>query len=104
MLLFMVPGLLAGFFLIFTLPAVLLDGQRATDGLKRRFHVVKGNPGPVVGFLVGAILVGAAAFIAAWIAHIVPFLGSLAAAVIFAAAVSYLIVVGVRLYQALSRA
>ena len=104
LLLFVVPGVIAGFFLIFTLPAVLLDGQRATDGLKRSFHVVKGNPGPVVAFLVGAILVGVAAFIAAWIAHLVLFLGSLAAAIIFAAGVSYLIVVGVRLYQALPRA
>jgi hypothetical protein len=101
--LLVIPGLLAGFFLIFTLPAVLLDRQSAVDGLKRSFNTVKANPGPVVGLVVGAILVAVGAAIVSGILRHVPVLGGLASAVVGAVLVSYVTVVGVRVYQALPR-
>jgi len=103
MLLLVLPGLVIGFLLMFTLPAVLLDGAGAVDGLKRSFAVVKANVGPVLGFLVGIIIVAVGAAIVGLIVRGVPLLGALAQAAINGALVSYVTVVGVRLYQALPR-
>jgi len=101
MLFLVIPGLVVGFLLIFTLPAVLLDGAGAVDGLKKSFEVVKANVGPVLGFVVGVILVAVGAAIVGSIVRVVPLLGTLAAAAINGAVLSYVTVVGVRLYQAL---
>ena len=81
----------------------LLDGAGAVDGLKRSFAVVKANVGPVLGFLVGIIIVAVGAAIVGLIVRGVPLLGALAQAAINGALVSYVTVVGVRLYQALPR-
>ena len=83
------------------MPAVLLDGAGAVDGLKKSFEVVKANVGPVLGFVVGVILVAVGAAIVGSIVRVVPLLGTLAAAAINGAVLSYVTVVGVRLYQAL---
>jgi hypothetical protein len=103
MILLVIPGVIAAFLLLFTLPAVLLDAQGAVDGLKRSVAVVKANVGPVLGFLIGAILVAVGGAIVGWIIGHVPVLGALAMAVVNGALISYLTVVGVRLYQALPR-
>jgi hypothetical protein len=101
-LLFVIPGLLAAVLLIFTLPAVLLDGHGAADGMRRSVAVVRGHAGPVIGLVVGSLLVLVAVGIAAWIVGLVPFLGGLASFVLHGAALSYLTVVGVRVYQTLA--
>ncbi len=101
MLFLVIPGVVAGFFLIFTLPAVLLDGRGAGSGLRTSFDLVKTNPGVVVGLAIGTILVFVAGALAAAIVQMVPVLGHLASLVIFAALVSYTTVVGVGVYQAL---
>ena len=101
LLLFVIPGLVIAVFLVFTMPAVLLDAHGATDAIRRSVAIVRANPGPVVGFVVGAILVTAAVGVAGWILAFVPFLGGLAAMVLHVAALSYLTLVAVRLYQAL---
>ena len=41
-----IPGLVAAVFLMFTLPAVLLDRLGALDGIRRSFAVVRGTSGP----------------------------------------------------------
>jgi hypothetical protein len=102
-LLFFIPGVIAAFLLLFTLPAVLLDAQGAVNGLKRSYAVVKANVGAVLGFVVGAILAAIGAGIVGWIVGRVPLVGPLAMAVVNGALISYLTVVGVRLYQALPR-
>jgi hypothetical protein len=104
MLLFVLPGVAAMFLLMFALPAVLLDGTAPVEGLKRSVAVVRANLGPTLGFVVGAIVAIVAASIASAIVGYVPVLGHLVSAVIFGALISYLTVVGVSLYQALSRA
>jgi hypothetical protein len=101
--LLVIPGLVALFFLIFTLPAVLLDGDGAIDGLKRSVAVVKANLGTVAGLVVGWIVTLVVVFVAGKILGVVPFVGSLAAAILYGAAVAYLSVVTVRIYQALPR-
>jgi hypothetical protein len=96
-----IPGLVAMVFLMFTLPAVLLDGVGAVDGMRRSVAVVREHVGPVVGLVVGSLLVFVGAAIVAWIVGWVPFLGGLASFVVHSAAVSYLTVVGVHVYQTL---
>lgn len=98
-----VPGLIAAFLLLFTLPAVLLDAQGAVNGLKRSFGLVKANVGAVLGFVVGAILAAVGAGFAGWIVGHLPIIGPLAVGVLHGALISYLTVVGVRLYQVLPR-
>ena len=52
-----IPGIVAAVFLMFTLPAVLLDGLGAVDGMRRSAALVRAHTGPVVAFLVGCLLV-----------------------------------------------
>ena len=94
-----IPGIVAAVLLMFTLPAVLLDGVGALDGMRRSVAVVRGHVGPVVGLVVGSLLVFVGVAIVAWIVGLVPFLGGLASFVLHGAAVSYLTVVGVHVYQ-----
>lgn len=101
-LLFVIPGLLATVLLIFTLPAVLLDGHGAVDGMRRSVAVVRRHVGPVFGLVVGSLLVLVGVGIASWIVGLVPFLGGLASFVLHGAALSYLTVVAVRFYRALA--
>jgi hypothetical protein len=96
-----IPGVLAAVLLIFTLPAVLLDGLGALDGMRRSVAVVRRHVGPIVGLVVGSLLVLVGVGIVAWIVGLVPVLGGLASFVIHGAAVSYLTVVGVHVYQVL---
>jgi hypothetical protein len=97
-LLLVIPGVVAGVFLMFTLPAVLLDGLGAIDGMRRSVAVVRANAGPVVGLVVGVLIVLVAVWIAAWTLGLVPFLGVLASFALHGAAVSYLTVIGVHYY------
>lgn len=103
MVLLVIPGLVAFFFLIFTLPAVLLDGQGAIEALRRSATLVKQNVGPVLGLIVGAILAAVVSGIISWIFNLVPVIGHLASAVVSGALISYLTVVTVRIYQSLPR-
>jgi hypothetical protein len=99
-----IPGIVAGVLLMFTLPAVLLDGLGAIDGMRRSVAIVKAHVGPVIGLVVGALLVLVGIAIASWTVGLVPFLGALAAFALHGAAVSYLTVVGVYYYQLLRTA
>jgi hypothetical protein len=101
-LLLVIPGLVAAVVLIFTLPAVLLDGLGPVAGLKRSVAVVRRHVGSVIGLLVGSFLVMVGVAIASWIVGFVPFLGGLASFVLHGAAFSYLTVVLVRFYQTLA--
>ena len=93
-----IPGIVAAVFLMFTLPAVLLDGLGGVDGMRRSAGLVRAHPGPVVAFIVGCLLVFIAIGVASWILSFIPFLGGLASFVLQGAAMSYLTVVGVRIY------
>jgi hypothetical protein len=103
MLLLVLPGLVAAFFLVFTLPAVLLDGDGAIDAIRRSIAVVKDNLGAAAGLVVGWIVVTVIVAIASKILAFVPVIGWLASGVLFGAAVAYMSLVAVRVYQALPR-
>ena len=102
-LFFVVPGLVAGFFLMFTLPAVLLDGIGAVDALRRSATLVKENLGPVLGLVVGALVAIVVVSVASVILGAVPFLGHLLSMLLAGAFTAYLTVVAVRVYQTLPR-
>ena len=103
-LLFLVlPGVAAAFFLIFAMPAVLLDGQPAVDALRRSFTLVRDNLGVVAGLILGCILVAAATGVVVAILGHVPLVGGLAAAVVNGVVIAYLTVVAVDVYQTLPR-
>lgn len=102
-LLLVVPGIVAGFFLIFTLPAVLIDGDGALDAVRRSCSVVSRNVVPVLGLLGGFVLVTILLVVAAKILGLVPLLGQLVSALLFGVFVAYMTVVVVRVYQALPR-
>jgi hypothetical protein len=93
-----IPGVVAGVFLMFTLPAVLLDRLGAIDGMRRSVAVVRAHAGPVVGLVVGVLVVLVCVWIASWTLGLVPFLGVLASFALHGAAVSYLTVIGVHYY------
>jgi hypothetical protein len=101
LLFLVIPGVVLAVCLMFTLPAVLLDGLGAVDGMRRSIALVRQHVGPVVGLVVGSLLVMVAVAIASWIVGLIPFLGGLASFVLHGAAVSYLTVVGVHVYQLL---
>jgi hypothetical protein len=101
-LLFVIPGLVAMLLLALTLPAILLDGHGAIDGMRRSVSIVRTHVGPVIGLVVGTLLVLVGVGIASWIAGLVPFVGALASFVLHGAAMSYLTVVVVRFYQVLA--
>jgi hypothetical protein len=96
-----IPGFVAMVFLMFTLPAVLLDGLGAVPAMRRSARVVREHVGPVVGLVVGCVLVFVGVAIVTWIVGWVPVLGHLASFVVHSTAVSYLTVVGVHAYQTL---
>jgi hypothetical protein len=101
-LLLVIPGIVVAVLLIFTMPGVLLDDLGAVAGMKRSVAIVRSHLGPVIGFVVGSILVLVAVAIASWIVGLIPFLGFLASFVLHGAALSYLTVVAVRFYRILA--
>jgi hypothetical protein len=103
LMILVLPGIVAAFFLIFTLPAVLLDGRGPVDALKRSASLVRDNVGPVVGLIVGFVIGGIVVLIIAKILGLVPLLGQLAGAVLAALFVAYLTIVAVGVYQTLPR-
>jgi hypothetical protein len=98
-----IPGIIAGFFLMFTLPAVLLDNVGAIDGLKRSATLVKNNLGPVLGLVIGVIVAAVIMVIVSMILGVVPVIGQLASMLLAGAFFAYLTVVAVRVYQTLPR-
>jgi hypothetical protein len=101
LLLFVAPGVVAAVLLMFTLPALLLDGLGAVDAMRRSVAVVRRHVGSVIGLVVGTLLVLVAVALGAWIVGWVPLLGGLASFLLHGAAVSYLAVVGVHFYRTL---
>jgi hypothetical protein len=70
--------------------------------MRRSVAVVRRHVGPVIGLVVGSLLVLIGVGIGSWIMGLVPFLGGLASFVLHGAALSYLTVVTVRLYRVLA--
>jgi hypothetical protein len=102
LLLLVIPGVVVAVLLLFTMPAVLLDGFGAVAGMKRSVAIVRRHLGPVIGFVVGSLLVLVGVAIGSWVVGLIPVLGYLASFVLHGAALSYLTVVAVRFYRTLA--
>jgi hypothetical protein len=100
-LFFVIPGLIAAFFLMFTLPAVLIEGAGAIDSLGRSARLVRQNLGPALGLVIGVILVAVALGIVFAVLGNVPLLGQLASAVLVGVFAAYIAVVAVRVFRLL---
>ena len=95
------PGPVAAFFLMFTLPAVLIEGAGAIDSLGRSARLVRQNLGPALGLVIGVILVAVALGIVFAVLGNVPLLGQLASAVLVGVFAAYIAVVAVRVFRLL---
>ena len=96
-----VPGLVAAFFLMFVLPAVLLDRLGPIDGLKRSAALVRNNAGRAFGLVVGAIVASVAVWMISAILHALSVVGHLVSMLLAGAFVAYLTIVAVRVFQTL---
>jgi hypothetical protein len=99
-LFFVIPGLVAAFFLMFTLPAVLIEGAGTIDSLGRSARLVRRNLGPALGLVIGVIFVVVALGIVFAVLGNVP-LGQLASAVLVGVFAAYIAVVAVRVFRLL---
>jgi hypothetical protein len=98
-----IPGLVAAFFLMFALPAVLLDRLGPIDGLKLSAALVGENAGRVFGLLIGAVLASVGVWIVSLILHALSILGHLISTLLAATFMAYLTVVAVRVFLTLPR-
>lgn len=101
--LLVIPGLVAIFFLIFTLPAIVLDDLGAVDGMKRSYEIVKSNIGDVIILIVAIFGLGVVMAIISGIINLVPMLGQLVSMLLSGAFGGYLTVVLVRVYRQFTR-
>ncbi len=76
MLLLVIPGLVAAYLLMFTIPLVVLDNRGAVQALKESFDLVKSNVGDTIVFAVIAIVIIAVAGIIGGIFAFLPLLGT----------------------------
>jgi hypothetical protein len=98
-----IPGLIAAFFLMFALPAVLLDGAGPVGSLRRSATLVRDHVGRALGLVAGAIVAGVVTWLASMVFHAVPVIGHLASILLGGVFVAYLTVVAVRVFQSLPR-
>jgi hypothetical protein len=96
-----IPGLIAAFFLMFMLPAVLIEAAGAVDSIGRSVRLVRQNLVPSLGLVIGALLVAVALGIVFAVLGNVPLLGQLASAVLVGVFAAYIAVVAVRVFRLL---
>jgi hypothetical protein len=96
-----IPGLIAAFFLMFMLPAVLIEAAGAVDSIGRSVRLVRRNLGPALGLVIGSLLVAVALGIVFAFLGNVPLLGQLASAVLVGVFAAYIAVVAVRVFRLL---
>jgi hypothetical protein len=96
-----IPGLVAAFFLMFMLPAVLIEAAGAVDSIGRSVRLVRQNLVPSLGLVIGALLVAVALGIVFAVLGNVPLLGQLASAVLVGVFAAYIAVVAVRVFRLL---
>ena len=102
-ILLIIPGLIAAFFLMFALPAVLLDGARPIESLRRSARLVRDNVGRTLGLVAGAIVASVVLWVISIVLHGVPVVGHLVSMLLGGVLVAYLTTVAVRVFRTLPR-
>ena len=98
-MLFLVPGLIAAFFLFFTLPAVMLGGMSGTGALSASVRLVSARLGETLLLAGGLLVIGVLVGIVGMIFRFVPVLGALVTVILQAALVAYASLVVVAGYR-----
>jgi len=98
-----IPGLIAAFFFMFTMPLVLLDGAGPTASMRRSAGLVGNNLGRAVGLVGGAIVAGFIVWVASIVLQVLGIVGRLASIVLSGVFLAYVTVVVVRVFQTLPR-
>ena len=98
-----IPGLIAAFFLMFTLPVVLLERAGPTEGLRRSAGLVGNNLGRVAGLIIGAMVAGFITWVVSIVLHVIPVVGHIASMLLAGVFFTYLTVVAVHVFQTLPR-
>lgn len=98
-MLLVVPGLIAVFFLLFTLPAVVLDRFGAVDAIKKSIDIVKANMSDVVVLFVALLVIWIIFAILHYILNFIPLLGQLVGALLGGVLSGYISVIIVKVYR-----
>ncbi len=103
-LLLFIPGLVAAYLLMFTIPLVMLGNRGPTQALKESFDLVKSHVGDTIVFAVIAVVILVVAGIIGGIFGVIPVLGSvIIAPIISGTAMAYISIVLVLLYTELKK-
>jgi membrane-anchored glycerophosphoryl diester phosphodiesterase (GDPDase) len=99
LVIWIIPGIIAAFFLLFTLPAVVLDKFNAVDAIKKSFDIVKANLSDVVVIFIALVVIWLIIAVVQRILNIIPVLGPLVGALLGGLFGGYASVVIVRCYR-----
>lgn len=100
---FFLPGLLFGFLLMFTIPAVIIEGDDPFSGIRRSFQLVMENLGECFTFTVVALFFLVVGYLLFWVFGFASFLGIALNTILGGIILAYLSVLLSRLYFGLSR-
>jgi hypothetical protein len=100
--LLVIPGLIAAFFLMFAPVAIVVDKMDAVSAIKRSVTMVKQNLNDALVFFIAVVLVSAVFIIARMAAGVVPFIGYPIGLIFMGVLSSYIAVVTVKFYKKLS--
>lgn len=98
-MLLILPGLVALFFLLFTLPAIVLDNFGAVDAIKKSIDIVKANMSDTLILLVALIVIWILFAIVRYFLNFIPLLGPLVGAFLGGIVSGYITIVIVRCYR-----
>ncbi|MEN3184853.1 MAG: hypothetical protein ABDK93_07675 [Atribacterota bacterium] len=100
---FIFPGLLFGFLLMFTIPAVVVEGDDPFAAIRRSFHLTMENLGECFTFAVLALFLLVVGYLLFWVFGFAAFAGIAINTVLGGGILAYLAVLLSRFYLGLSR-
>ncbi len=100
---FFLPGLVFGFLLMFTIPAVVVEGDDPFGAIRRSFHLVIENLGECFTFTVLALFLLVIGYLLFWIFGFASLVGIAINTILGGAILAYLSVLLSRFYLGLSR-
>lgn len=100
---FFFPGLVFGFLLMFTIPAVVVEGEDPFSAIRRSFHLVIENLGECFTFTVLALFLLVVGYLLFWVFGFASFAGIVINTFLGGGILAYLLVFLSRFYLGLSR-
>lgn len=100
---FFFPGLVFGFLLMLTIPAVVVEGYDPFSGIRHSFQLAIGNPGECFTFAVVALFLLVVGYLLFWVFGFASFFGIILNTLLGGTILSYLSVLLGRFYLGLTR-